>query len=139
MSSRKLVSLILLYDTSGRILLQHRTPDARIMPNHWAFFGGEVHEGETPGQAVRREAFEELEVTLDEPRLMGTSEFTENGTSGTLYIYVQEYSRDKSLLRLKEGQGWGWYLREQTQDLLMVDRDRTIIERVSNYLESPGV
>ena len=136
MSSRKLVSLILLYDTSGRILLQHRTPDARIMPNHWAFFGGEVHEGETPEQAVRREAFEELEITLDEPRLMGTSEFTESGTSGTLYIYVQEYSRDKSLLRLKEGQGWGWYLRAQTHELLMVDRDRAIIERVSNYLKS---
>ena len=27
------------YTSTGQILLQHRTPDAFSLPNHWAFFG----------------------------------------------------------------------------------------------------
>src|SRR6516164_3321080 len=33
-------------------------------PGHWCCFGGEIHPGESPRDAVRRELAEELEFTL---------------------------------------------------------------------------
>lgn len=61
------VSLLILYTSSGRLLLQHRTPDAFTLPNYWAFFGGGIEAGETPADALEREALEELSYRVQKP------------------------------------------------------------------------
>ncbi len=43
---------------SGRILLAHRS-QAVLQPGTWGTWGGAMDEGETPLEAVKREAFEE--------------------------------------------------------------------------------
>lgn len=43
----------------GRVLLVQRGPDGDH-PGEWAFPGGHVEPGESPEQAARREAFEEV-------------------------------------------------------------------------------
>lgn len=128
------VALVLLFDSETRFLLQHRTADAKVMPNFWAFFGGGCEEGENPIDAAHREAFEELRVILKKPELLLEKDFEENGSTGRLYVFAEPYFEDKSILHLCEGQGWGWYKIEDTRDLKMKDRDRKILSEISSLV-----
>lgn len=51
---------IVLYNSNGKMLLQHRTDDAPSDPSKWAIFGGGVESEELSEQAVVRETKEEL-------------------------------------------------------------------------------
>jgi 8-oxo-dGTP pyrophosphatase MutT (NUDIX family) len=59
------VALVLLVDRHGRVLMQHRTPDAPVSPNLWGFPGGHVEPGEEPLPAAHRELLEETGLTVD--------------------------------------------------------------------------
>src|SRR5882724_1886990 len=51
----------------GRYVLQLRDNSATIaFPAHWGLFGGEVKEGESPLEAIRREVNEELSLDVRE-------------------------------------------------------------------------
>lgn len=57
-----LVVHIWIVDHSGRILLQQRALDRRLMPGAWAATGGSVIAGEDSETAARRELAEELSI-----------------------------------------------------------------------------
>lgn len=133
------VSLIILYDESEkRLLLQHRTPDAKLLPDYWAFFGGGLKNGETPDDAVRRETQEELSYKLKAPKLVLERNFREGSTKGHLYIYIESFNGNKLSLRLLEGQDWGWFKESEIKGLKMTKRDRQIIKYITNYLNNIG-
>jgi 8-oxo-dGTP pyrophosphatase MutT (NUDIX family) len=57
---------VLLVDRQGRVLMQLRDDDPKIMfPGHWGLIGGASHADETPEQTARRETLEETGITLD--------------------------------------------------------------------------
>ena len=129
------VALIILYDSEKRLLLQHRSMDAKLLPDYWAFFGGGLKEGETPDEAVRREAFEEINYKVKAPQLILEQDFREGDVIGRLYIYIEAFDKDKSELRLYEGQDWGWFKDSELNSLKMVDRDRQIVRLIMRHLE----
>ncbi len=49
---------------AGRVLLCHRRADLTWYPDVWDLPGGHVEPGESPGQALRRECREELDVDV---------------------------------------------------------------------------
>lgn len=54
-----------LFDEAGRLYLQKRAADKDRYPGRWdTSVGGHVAPGESPEQAIRREAREELEIDL---------------------------------------------------------------------------
>ena len=124
--SARVVSVVILYDTEGRILLQHRTKDAPTFPNYWAFFGGGLEEGETPEQAVRRESLEELAYQLRSPLVLVEKNFVHDGSDYTMHVFTEHY--DGSPITLGEGQGFAWYFPSETEPLLMNDHDRWVID-----------
>jgi len=54
----------------GKVLLGLRAPAKKTWPNHWDTIGGRVEDGESPEQALVREAREEVAVTPVEFRLI---------------------------------------------------------------------
>lgn len=126
----KKVSLIILYDSKSRVLLQHRDNKTKVLPGYWAFFGGSIKKNETPLSAVRREALEELNCRLGRPRLLFEQDVRISGKIVHLYIYVARYSGDKLKLKLNEGQGWGWFVKTEISGLKMARRDKKIIKCV---------
>ena len=97
--------------------MQHRSADAPRNPNYWGCFGGGIEEGETPLEAVKREAFEELEYQLKNPKLIDVEE-TERpglGLRVIMHTFVEEY--DGQPLVLHEGQGYGWFTVDEALQL----------------------
>ena len=126
------VACIILYDSRGAFILQHRDDDCENLPGFWSFFGGSVEEGETTEEAMRRESWEELAHAPKAYSLF----LTEERKTLTISFYV-ERCEDKSHLRLGEGQGWGWYTVEETGQLKMRENDREILRRLSAALSFP--
>ncbi|NQT49463.1 NUDIX domain-containing protein [Candidatus Kuenenbacteria bacterium] len=120
------VSLILLFDKEKRILLQHRSSDAKSLPDFWAFFGGGIEKGETPEQALARESKEELDYTPQNPNLIMTQEFKYENVKSKKYVYMEEYN-DSIKLTQGEGQAMDWFDIEDMGKLKMVDHDREVI------------
>jgi 8-oxo-dGTP diphosphatase len=125
------VAVVILYDNDGRILLQHRTKDAPTFPDHWAFFGGGIEGDETAEEAVKREAIEELAYQLAAPRLFGIRRLFHQGNEYAVHVFVEEYDGGK--LILGEGQAMGWFLPDQTNDLLMNDHDRLVVDSLKRF------
>lgn len=125
---------IVLYDKDLRLLLQHRSEDARVMPGYWGFFGGSIEEGETPRDAAMREAFEELGYRPIDPVLVLEQDFTLPEATGRMHVFVDFFASDPQAIKLREGQGFGWFTGEETLRLHMVPHDRAAIDRVLRYL-----
>lgn len=123
------VAVILLYDKEKRILLQHRSDDAKRLPGYWAFFGGGIKPGETPLEAVKREAKEELEYSLHNPRKVLTQEFHGKDCHGTKYVFMEEYDSAQEFI-LREGKAMGWKTIKETKNLKIVDHDREVLEQI---------
>ena len=130
----KEVACIILFDKDKRMLLQHRTEDARDLPGYWAFFGGKVEEGETPREAAVREVFEELEFVSIKPLRAMRQRFVLSGRKMMKNVFM-EYCKDKSKLRLNEGQGWGWFGLAEMHKLKMVFHDREVVQYVDSKLQ----
>lgn len=97
----------------GKILLQQRDdrPDLAF-PGCWTTFGGKMEDGETPGEAMRRELLEEIELDLpmklwkveDVIREHAGQRFAVEG-----FIYVGRIDRPAAEIRLNEGQALGYF------------------------------
>lgn len=116
------------------MLLQHRSDDAMVLPGFWAFFGGGAGQKETPDEAVRREAREELNYKLKNPVFIHEQRFIEGKARGRIYVFIEHFKSAKSVLRLQEGQGMGWYNVEEMRSLKMASRDKKIIGIIARFL-----
>jgi len=132
------VSLIVLYDSDRKLLLQHRTLDAPILPGYWAFFGGSIEDGESPEEAVCREAREELNCELKSPELFMEQDFTIDDKMGHMYVFIHSFYGDKTGLELREGQGWGWYKATKINCLKMIGHDREMVKKISEHIGGYG-
>ena len=132
------VSLIVLYDSDKKLLLQHRTPDAPTLPGCWGFFGGRIDDGELPEEAVCREAREELNCELKSPVLFLEQNFTIDDKKGYMYVFIHSFYGDKSVLELREGQGWGWYRATEINCLNMIEHNREMVKKISVHIGGNG-
>jgi mutator protein MutT len=124
------VTLFILMDSDGKIVLQHRDGNAPTKKNMWAFFGGGIDKGETPEQTVRREAREELGIELKNLKFFNRYEFQESYGFIEKSVFVAEL--DNSVEELKkqqeEGDGLGLFSFEETKGLEMSENDMKILK-----------
>jgi len=125
------ISAIIFYDKNKKILLQHRAEDAERLPGYWAFFGGGIEKGETPEQAVRREAMEELNYALNNPKLVMKQIFLYKNEKNEKYVFMEEYDSSKKLI-LGEGQGMKWWHLSELGGLKIVDHDMEVLGYIKN-------
>jgi 8-oxo-dGTP pyrophosphatase MutT (NUDIX family) len=137
MTSRK-VSTLMLYDKDGKVLLQHRSKDAKRLPDYWGAFGGVIEAGETPEVALRRELLEELEYRVKNPFLLSVDEWIQGDTEITGYNYVEQYDETQPIAQ-HEGQGYGWFAISEALQLKMIEQRRNALLKLGEYLEKKGV
>ncbi|MCK9188201.1 Nudix family hydrolase [Acidithiobacillus sp.] len=73
-------------DASGRLLVSLR-PEGKPWPGFWEFPGGKVDPGETPEQALVRELWEELGITVTAPEPFRVLEYTYPERTVRLHFY----------------------------------------------------
>lgn len=57
------IAIVVLTDPAGRVLMQHRGPDAHVEPGRWTPPGGHLEPGEDAITAAHRELLEETGLT----------------------------------------------------------------------------
>jgi 8-oxo-dGTP pyrophosphatase MutT (NUDIX family) len=98
----------------------------------WGLFGGGVEGDETLVEAVMREAYEELEYRLRDPRYIEVGEREENGVLLETHVFAEEY--DGSPLVLHEGQAYGWFTIDEAIMLPMNDKRRESLKRIKDKI-----
>jgi 8-oxo-dGTP diphosphatase len=104
---------ILLFRKDGRVLLQHRDEGIVSFPGMWGFFGGHIEDGETPEQAMLREAREELGIDVRDYWLSVERKFINvHGKEQHTFLFVAPAEVQGPLV-LGEGQAMGWFLQNE--------------------------
>ena len=81
-----------LFDTDGRLYLQHRPQWKEIQPDKWdTAVGGHIDYGEEVVEALNREIREELGVTNCEPRFLQSYIFESEREKELVYVYSAVY------------------------------------------------
>lgn len=94
------------FDSEGRLFLQKRSENKDIQPGKWdTSVGGHIDYGETVGEALQRETFEELGFCADNPELLYKYVFESLiAKSQTTPNFVMEFNmlKQQAFLKTKE-------------------------------------
>ena len=75
MSAKFAVAVTAIIVREDTVLLLKRSPDKEHLPGYWDPCSGRMERGETPEQAVIREAFEETGLNVEPLRVLDTFHF----------------------------------------------------------------
>lgn len=117
---------LVLYNDNKEILLQLRDEYAERNPNKWGFFGGAIDEGESPGQAVIREAKEELGYATRNPQLILTENMPNDGTK---HLFIERFD-DTQTLHLGEGKAMQWFSLDELETIDMITSHRVRLAKL---------
>jgi 8-oxo-dGTP diphosphatase len=80
------VSLAFITNADKHVLMTQRAKDSD-MAGYWEFPGGKIEAQETPEEALKRELFEELGISIDSPRFIKTLRHDYPHRTVLLYVY----------------------------------------------------
>lgn len=116
-------------DKEKRIILQHRDEGAPTRKSMWALFGGGIDDGETPEQAARREAKEELGVELNGLKFFRHYNQDEGYGMVEKFVFVADLENSVEELKKQqtEGDDLGLFSFEETKELNIHENDVKIL------------
>ncbi len=137
MSTKILISLVILEGAQGRVALQLRGNIATIAnSDRWGLFGGHAETGEEPLQAAVREVQEELTCALD-PQKMKFLQSYYRSADKEYFIYHYFVDGELNDAKLTEGQCFGFFSRHHIE-LGSIDGKGIVahhLEAMRNYWE----
>lgn len=114
---------------NGRIFLQRRPLEAKVLPGLWELPGGKVESGETPEAACAREFREELGL---EGRVgVPCGAFRHEYPHGTLTLHVFSVSAEGGP---RTESAWGWFMLEEARRLPQPPANGPILEVLARFL-----
>lgn len=136
--SGRRIAAVALVDAQGRLLLQHRTPDAPVAPNRWGLPGGHVEPGEAPEAAAHRELAEETGLNAPTLTLYWQGPVpadSQPGRATDWHVYIAPTAaRDEDIV-LGEGQAMRFCATEELATLDLAFAARLLLPRL---LASPA-
>ena len=134
---RDVVGVIIL-NKKNEILLQKKTLDFPIYPGgYWFIFGGEMEEGETPKQTIRRELLEETGIELGELEYVKSLDYTiGDGYKGKMHIFKTEFKGEISDISLTEGAGFAFIDKSELDDIKIWEMNKALLKEFFDSLEN---
>ena len=125
-SETLLVVAAALVDAEGQVLVQQR-PEGKVMAGLWEFPGGKVEPGETPENALVRELFEELGISV-RPQDLHPACFASEPLGERHLLLMLYVCRDwQGTVTPKEAPALLWRAPEQLRRLPMPPADEPLI------------
>lgn len=109
----------------GRVLLQKRSLSKKRNPGKWAKTGGHVDAGETCEQAIKREIYEEIGLTINEIdniEIFKSKEDKENYYSYG-YIFITDLKEEEFKLQKEEVEEVKYFSIEELEELKKQNND----------------
>lgn len=131
-----LVTALALADSEGRLLLARR-PEGKDMAGLWEFPGGKVATGETPEEALVREAREELDLALNVKDLVPLTFASHDYPSFHLLMPLFLCRVWKGEARPLEGQKISWVHPRAFKDFPMPPADEPLAAWLQTYFKNP--
>ncbi|UCD03993.1 MAG: NUDIX hydrolase [Candidatus Woesearchaeota archaeon] len=122
------IAIFTLKDEKGRFLLLLRDKNVKDLTHYWAFIGGGIEEGETPEEAVMREAEEEIGIR---PNLRSFKEYDDLHYKDNLYqafVFIGKLEHPLEQLKKQqtEGEDLGLFSIDEIKKLKIHDGDMTV-------------
>ena len=127
---------VILTDPEGRVLLQLRDDDDRILyPNHWGITGGNARAREKPENTARREVREETGLELDEFYPFTVTDVTlDSGVQNITHYYYAKTDKTVDDMVLGEGQELRFFCPEALKDLPLAFEHYEVL---TDFIASP--
>ena len=125
----------------GRMLLQHRTEDAPVHPGEHGLFGGSLEPEESPGEALAREAREELGIEVPEgATYLGPHLFQLPDRTMEMHPWTWRTDLEEDELRSgqREGQGLGFRSYADLYRMIVPPQDLCVLRTVRQELRRTG-
>ena len=113
-----LVEHIWIVDTKGRILIQQRNPNLRLMPGMWAANSGSAVAGEDSESAARRELFEELSIRTAPGELVYGGRMRRRNSFTDLWILYRDIDATSLRLQQEEVAQVKWVTQDELVEML---------------------
>ena len=113
-----LVEHIWIVDSKGRLLIQQRNPNLRLMPGVWAANSGSAQAGEDSESAARRELFEELSIRTAPGELVYGGRMRRRNSFTDLWILYRDIDVSSLRLQKEEVAQAKWVTTEELIDML---------------------
>ncbi len=127
--SKELLNVVIgiIVDTEKKVLLNKRKKNT-ILSGYWEFPGGKIKPNETLNQALSRELFEELGITIGATDTLDSIEYQYAEFDVLLLPFrIIDY---KGTLRGLEGQELMWCSFNRLQNVKILPANRFLIERL---------
>lgn len=121
-------AVALLFDPVRKeVLLQKRTKDAKVCPNHWGFFGGIGEGREQPTKTLQREVLEETGIDVKKLPIKFFRK-RKNQYGKLVYCYIINCDKSKIKVALGEGAGYGWVKADKVLKLKLTPSIKHFLE-----------
>lgn len=111
----------------------------KVLPNHFAFWGGGCEEGETPEQGLVREAKEELGIDLDSKQAELFNHYEFLGSIKNVYLFTPEKDWEKSHV-IGEGDYGQWFrISEALQREDIILEDKVVLNDLERTLSKESI
>jgi 8-oxo-dGTP pyrophosphatase MutT (NUDIX family) len=133
------VAAAIIFDPNGRVFVQRRSPERKLLANCWDIVGGHLEPGETPEQCMRRELAEEtgweidtIHGQLETVRWMG-----DDGVERVETDYLVSVRGDLNAPRLEPGKHteWRWIT---ASELTLIDQDGRLGDKLIREIVEVG-
>lgn len=115
----------IIIDENKRVLLIKRWINKNYCPNYFAFPWWMNEKDEIPENTAIREVREEIWLEFVPERLF----LKDLNNDFPLYRFLWKYSW-KIVLQEEECDGYGWYTYEETQNLLLIDNVKFVLQKL---------
>ncbi len=113
-----LVVHIWIISSDGKILIQKRSPNKKLMPGEWAATGGAAISGESSFKAANRELFEELGISSTPETLKKVLRLKRRNSLLDVWTINCDIPVEKLKLQKSEVSKAAWVTKQELEDMI---------------------